>query len=267
MIRMLRTTYLLSVISTPTFEKRDPGGPIRKGTTYIVRPFMAPVKSGVSLAIASAGGIQLLFGPGVRPCSRADEGQVLGARDVVRRAAMQVAAGHLLLIELDQLAAWRRLSAIISSFPLSDPSQIENAVRAASSPRPRRSMCECLGVSMPVCRSSSSILLVTCDDSSSHVLAALKSDGINWCPAGCQCTSTSAPARCRSARETLGLLRRDDRIDAAVGHQHAGAVELRQRVRLERHHRAEQDRPRAARRDAAAASPRRCWRRSRSPSR
>jgi hypothetical protein len=63
MIRMLRTTYLLSVISTPTLENRDPGGPIRKGTTYIVRPAMAPLKSGVSLAIASAGGIQLLFGP------------------------------------------------------------------------------------------------------------------------------------------------------------------------------------------------------------
>ena len=63
MTRMLRTTYLLSVISTPTFENRDPGGPIRKGTTYIVRPFMTPSKSGVSLAIASAGGIQLLFGP------------------------------------------------------------------------------------------------------------------------------------------------------------------------------------------------------------
>ena len=63
MIRMLRTTYLLSVISTPTFENRDPGGPIRKGTTYIVRPFIAPVKSGVSLACASAGAIQLLFGP------------------------------------------------------------------------------------------------------------------------------------------------------------------------------------------------------------
>ena len=63
MIRIDRTTYLLSVISTPTFEKRDPGGPIRKGTTYIVRPFMATLKSGVSFATASDGGIQLLFGP------------------------------------------------------------------------------------------------------------------------------------------------------------------------------------------------------------
>jgi len=63
MIRMLSTTYLLSVISTPTLEKRDPGGPIRNGTTYIVRPFMDPVKSGVSRIVASAGAIQLLLGP------------------------------------------------------------------------------------------------------------------------------------------------------------------------------------------------------------
>ena len=63
MMRMLRTTYLLSVISTPTFENRDPFGPIRKGTTYIVRPFMQPLKSGVSLAIAASGAIQLLLGP------------------------------------------------------------------------------------------------------------------------------------------------------------------------------------------------------------
>jgi len=43
MIRMFRTTYLLSVISTPTLEKREAGGPIRKGTTYMVRPFIAPL--------------------------------------------------------------------------------------------------------------------------------------------------------------------------------------------------------------------------------
>jgi hypothetical protein len=51
------------VISTPTFVKRDPGGPIRNGTTNIVRPRIAPSKSGVSFAIAWSGEIQLLFGP------------------------------------------------------------------------------------------------------------------------------------------------------------------------------------------------------------
>jgi len=63
MMRMLSTTYRLSVISTPTFEKRDPFGPIRKGTTYIVRPFMEPSNSAASLVLASPGGIQLLLGP------------------------------------------------------------------------------------------------------------------------------------------------------------------------------------------------------------
>ena len=63
MIRMFRTTYRLSVISTPTFENRDPGGPIRNGTTNSVRPFIAPSKSGVSFARASSGAIQLFVGP------------------------------------------------------------------------------------------------------------------------------------------------------------------------------------------------------------
>ena len=51
------------MISTPTFENREPGGPIRKGTTYIVRPAIAPRNSGVSFARASSGAIQLLVGP------------------------------------------------------------------------------------------------------------------------------------------------------------------------------------------------------------
>ncbi len=43
MMRMLRTTYFESVISTPTLENFEPGGPIKNGTTYIVRPFIAPL--------------------------------------------------------------------------------------------------------------------------------------------------------------------------------------------------------------------------------
>ena len=42
---------------------------------------------------------------GVLPLLGADEGEVLGARDVVRRAAVQVAAGQLLLVQLDQLTS------------------------------------------------------------------------------------------------------------------------------------------------------------------
>ena len=40
MIRMLRTTYRLSVTCTPTRLDGEPGGPMRKGMTYMVRPAM-----------------------------------------------------------------------------------------------------------------------------------------------------------------------------------------------------------------------------------
>ena len=54
---------MLSVSSTPTFEKRDPAGPITNGTTYIVRPRIEPSNSLPTLSRASPGSIQLLVGP------------------------------------------------------------------------------------------------------------------------------------------------------------------------------------------------------------
>ena len=41
----------------------EPSGPIEKGTTYIVRPFMAPLKRPLSVLRISAGSRQLLVGP------------------------------------------------------------------------------------------------------------------------------------------------------------------------------------------------------------
>ena len=41
----------------------EPSGPIEKGTTYIVRPFMQPPKRPVSIVRISAGSRQLLVGP------------------------------------------------------------------------------------------------------------------------------------------------------------------------------------------------------------
>ena len=41
----------------------EPSGPIEKGTTYIVRPFMQPLKSRFSVPRISAGSHQLLVGP------------------------------------------------------------------------------------------------------------------------------------------------------------------------------------------------------------
>ncbi len=69
--RMFTATYGLSDSSTPMCEIGEPSGPIENGTTYIVRPRIAPANSaGVpsgwpvsSSARISAGAIQLLVGP------------------------------------------------------------------------------------------------------------------------------------------------------------------------------------------------------------
>jgi len=63
MMRMLAATYALSVSSTPTFISGEPSGPIRYGTTYIVRPRIEPSKIGLTFALASSGDIQLFVGP------------------------------------------------------------------------------------------------------------------------------------------------------------------------------------------------------------
>ena len=43
MIRMLTATYAESVSCTPMWAIGEPSGPIENGTTYIVRPCIAPV--------------------------------------------------------------------------------------------------------------------------------------------------------------------------------------------------------------------------------
>jgi len=50
MMRMLSTTARLSVSSMPTLVSELPGGPMRYGTTYMVRPVMAPSNSADILA-------------------------------------------------------------------------------------------------------------------------------------------------------------------------------------------------------------------------
>src|ERR1039458_2946414 len=63
MIRILATTYALSVNSTPMRLCGDAEDPRMYGITYIVRPFIEPSNSGVRVFFASAGDIQLLVGP------------------------------------------------------------------------------------------------------------------------------------------------------------------------------------------------------------
>ena len=82
MIRMLAATYGESVSCTPTWAIGDPSGPIENGTTYIVRPFIAPVYSFVSSARISSGSRQLLLGPASSSVGGADERAVLDAGDV-----------------------------------------------------------------------------------------------------------------------------------------------------------------------------------------
>ena len=63
MIRMLTATYGLSEISTPIFASGESSGPMQKGMTYIVRPFIEPRNLSVSSARISAGSCQRLVGP------------------------------------------------------------------------------------------------------------------------------------------------------------------------------------------------------------
>src|SRR5437867_9842183 len=63
MMRMFATTYGLSVTSTPALLIGESTGPMMYGTTYIVRPRMAPSNSAPTLYLAALGFIQLLVGP------------------------------------------------------------------------------------------------------------------------------------------------------------------------------------------------------------
>src|SRR5688572_8348916 len=63
MMCMFTTTYSLSVICTPILESGDPKGPMQKGMTYMVLPFMLPFNKPFSIVFISAGSIQLLVGP------------------------------------------------------------------------------------------------------------------------------------------------------------------------------------------------------------
>src|SRR5919112_4711483 len=62
-IRMCTATYGESVSCTPTCAIREPSGPIEKGTTYIVRPFIAPRNLLARISRISFGSCQLFVGP------------------------------------------------------------------------------------------------------------------------------------------------------------------------------------------------------------
>ena len=63
MMRMFTTTYGESVISTPSCAMREPMGPIENGTTYMVRPRIAPSNRPLRVPRISPGSDQLFVGP------------------------------------------------------------------------------------------------------------------------------------------------------------------------------------------------------------
>ena len=63
MIRIEATTYSESVISTPSLERSPSSGPIQNGTTYMVRPRMAPANRPLRVSRISWGSTQWLVGP------------------------------------------------------------------------------------------------------------------------------------------------------------------------------------------------------------
>src|ERR1700682_3788092 len=62
-MRVFTTTYGESVNWTPTCDIGDPMGPMLNGSTYMVRPCIAPLKSPFSFFRISSGLTQLFVGP------------------------------------------------------------------------------------------------------------------------------------------------------------------------------------------------------------
>ena len=96
MRRILTATYGLSDNSTPICAICEPNGPMENGTTYIVRPRIAPLNNGFKVARMSSGCIQLLVGPAsslfneqiyVRSSTRATSDGSLQARYELGRSA------------------------------------------------------------------------------------------------------------------------------------------------------------------------------------
>ena len=115
----------------------EPSGPIEKGTTYIVRPFMQPLKRPFSVVPHLAGSRQLLVGPASSSLLGADEGAVLDPGDVGGVGEGEVGVGTLGVGEALEGARRRPASARASRTPR--PSRrTSGRSRAASAPRSRR---------------------------------------------------------------------------------------------------------------------------------
>src|SRR3954451_21590672 len=141
MIRMLTATYGESVISTPMWAMGEPSGPMEKGTTYMVRPFIDPRNSSVRVARISAGSRQLLVGPA--STSSAEQMKVRSSTRATSAGseAAQYEFGRLASLNLVNVPAstssWQRRS--YSSADPSHHSMRSGVVRAATSSTHARS--------------------------------------------------------------------------------------------------------------------------------
>ncbi len=102
------------MISIPILAISEPIGPIEKGITYIVRPFMQPSYSPLIVSFNSLGSIQLLVGPAssslteamyVRPSTRAtSDGSELKAKLLGRFSSFSLIAIPLATISFISLS-------------------------------------------------------------------------------------------------------------------------------------------------------------------
>src|SRR6266436_6184240 len=122
MILMLATTYGLSVASTPTLLIGESVGPMMYGTTYIVRPRIAPSSSAPTLCFAAPGSIQLFVGP-ASSLSR----EQINVRCSVRATSFGLLRckwqfGYVFSLSCT-VSLLRSISAVIRWYSASDPSQ------------------------------------------------------------------------------------------------------------------------------------------------
>ena len=111
---------------------------MRYGTTYIVRPVIAPSKSGQTRSLGVVTRHPVVVRAGVLGSLGADEGQMLGARDILRVAAVEVAARVRVLVQARSVPS-SSISPIRRSFSCLAPVAPDDVLRTRGiGPRPPR---------------------------------------------------------------------------------------------------------------------------------
>ncbi len=122
MMRILATTYGLSVTSTPILLKRGIHGPQDVGNDVHGPAAHRIAKQRSNLVFGSLRIHPIVGGTGIVFIGRANKGEMLGAGDIVGAAATQVTIGVGGFVQLKRVPA-RSISARIAWFSASEPSQ------------------------------------------------------------------------------------------------------------------------------------------------